>query len=382
MKIRSYTGPELEPLYARIQEELGPEAVVVHAQGEPGRRLIGGRSYRLLAIVSDGDAEAHAASGLASVSELRRLHGASEKRLSSMARQLESLREELRGIGAARPMQGGPCGMAGVPAASEWVPRFTESVRRALALPAAVVPSAELVQRAVAGVLNVCEDFPMQRPDGKPHTIVLVGPTGSGKTTTLAKMAAIACLERGLRVGLVTADTYRVAATDQLREYASLLGMELRVVFSAGEAAQTAAAFADRDVILVDTPGRNHHDGTCLRDMRSLLEPMGPATTLLLLPAVYGKGTMRDMLANYRVYRPDYLVVTKVDEAHSGGAVTVAAAETETPFAFLTDGQRVPEDIRVARRSDVARWLVLGREGLACCGANRAAAAQREEVFA
>ncbi len=193
-------------------------------------------------------------------------------------------------------------------------------------------------------LLKAEPDFPVSTKK-RPHVVVMVGPTGSGKTTTLAKLASRWSLDARLKVGLITTDTYRVAAVDQIKEYAALLGIELRVAFSAKAAAEAVKSMASRDVILVDTPGRSHLDAAGLTAIKGILQGMGAITVMLLVPATVDRRCATEILEKFGVLNPDYLVLSKADEASSYGLITTISSETDIPFAYLTDGQRVPRDI-------------------------------------
>ena len=200
----------------------------------------------------------------------------------------------------------------------------------------------------------MASDFKFQHPDRKPHVVVLVGPTGSGKTTTLAKLATIATMQHKLKVGLVTADTFRIAAVDQIREYAALLGADLRVVFSANEARNAVAALSHNDVIFVDTPGRTHFDEMGLASIQNVLRGMGAVTVMLTVPATLSRTDLPEMFAGFSRFQPDYLIVTKVDETRRPSIFTSLPFESDRRVAFVTDGQRVPQDIFAARPDRIA----------------------------
>src|SRR5205814_8215773 len=136
---------------------------------------------------------------------------------------------------------------------------------------AAMIPAEDQTQR------------PGQARDGRPLTIALIGPTGVGKTTTVAKLAATYKLRHGKRVGLVTTDTYRIAAVDQLRTYAEIIGLPLKVALSPTEMTTVCQGLSECDVILIDTAGRSQREAARLDELRQLLAAAKPHQTHLVL---------------------------------------------------------------------------------------------------
>lgn len=191
--------------------------------------------------------------------------------------------------------------------------------------------------------------------------VVAIGPTGAGKTTTLAKLAAHATLERGLQVALVAADTYRLAATAQLEAYAQVLGAELAVAYSAAEVAAHVERLRNQaDLVLVDTAGRSYRLPEVLREMARVVAAAAPDRVLLVLPAVLSPADAEGLARAVRGIGVTDLVVTKVDETVSPGALLVRAAAWGWPLALVGCGQRVPEDLLVATPEALSPWL--GRE--------------------
>ncbi|PZN13057.1 MAG: hypothetical protein DIU69_01615 [Bacillota bacterium] len=188
--------------------------------------------------------------------------------------------------------------------------------------------------------------------------VVAIGPTGAGKTTTLAKLAAHATLERGLRVALVAADTYRLAATAQLEAYAQVLGSELAVAYSAAE----VAAYVERlrsqaDLVLVDTAGRSYRLPEVVAEMARVVAAAAPDRVLLVLPAVLSPADAEDLARAVRGIGVTDLVVTKVDETVSPRALLERAATWGWPLALVGCGQRVPEDLVTATPEALSPWL-------------------------
>lgn len=361
MKIRRYKGHSLNKLYEAIQDELGPEAVVVSASRPSGLSalmppLLGGHPYELIAVVDDASSDRHMLGDAARSADIKKLSVLQERKWETVEDHLQELRKE---IGVALKGAGGSVSFApgGAPEfASDWDPLFLKTV---LSHGPTIFDAANRAacRQVVQGLLRVEEAFPVQAAR-RPHIVVLVGPTGSGKTTTLAKLAARWTLDRKLKVGLISTDTYRVAAVDQIKEYATLLGVELKIAFSASEAAQAARLFADKDVVLVDTPGRSHYDQAGLMGLRGVLQGMGAVTMLMTLPATTDRRNVADIVNNFQLLKLNYMVMTKIDETRHYDVLTAMASHAACPLAFLTDGQRVPQDIRAARLAELTAMLL------------------------
>lgn len=182
-----------------------------------------------------------------------------------------------------------------------------------------------------------------------PRIVACIGPTGVGKTTTLAKLAARAHLGEGRNVAIVTLDTFRVGAVEQMRRFADLMGLPFDV---AQDAAQFREALRDRaaDLVLVDTPSRSPSDDRALTRLIDCLGAGGnrAVDVLLALPASIRSGDAARLMKGFQRCEPTAVVLTKLDEtAHLGGALQ-ATIEGEYPIAYLCDGPRVPEDLRDA----------------------------------
>jgi len=190
-------------------------------------------------------------------------------------------------------------------------------------------------------------------------TIALLGPTGVGKTTTLAKLAAAYKLRHGRRVGLVTCDTYRIAAVEQLRTYANIIGLPVRVASTPQEMGGAIESLADYDVVLIDTPGRSQHDATRLEELRQFIDAADPDERHLVLSAAASEPVIERAAERFGQLGPDRLLITKLDEAVVYGPVVTAAARLSLPLGFVTTGQEVPDHIERANPDRLAR-LVLG----------------------
>lgn len=195
---------------------------------------------------------------------------------------------------------------------------------------------------------------------GRPRVVVLVGPTGVGKTTTIAKLAAIHKLGlAGLQaqdVRMITIDTFRIGAQQQIEKYAEIMRLPVSAVETAEDLRATIAMHRDTDLILVDTIGKSPRDAVRLAEMQQILEACGPSAEVYL--AISATTKTQDMADVFRQFEPfgyRAVVVTKTDETGRLGNVLSVLADKDKPVAWMTDGQRVPMDIE---RAHPLRFLI------------------------
>jgi flagellar biosynthesis protein FlhF len=199
--------------------------------------------------------------------------------------------------------------------------------------------------------------------EGAPAAVVLVGPTGVGKTTTVAKLAARVVCRLRRRCELITLDTYRIAAVEQLKTYAEIIGVGCHVAHNVAELDALARRFSKEATVLIDTAGRNPHDlaeemelGDYLRERRDLVK-------LLVLPATTQASDVQAAMRQFAIYGANRLVLTKLDETTRPGAALAAIADAHLPLVYLCAGQRVPEDFERATPLTLASHVV--RAGVA-----------------
>lgn len=192
----------------------------------------------------------------------------------------------------------------------------------------------------------------------EPAIIALVGPTGVGKTTTLAKIASDAAINRGLKVGLINIDNYKIAAFDQLATYAKILKTPFRSVSTSDDLRMAIQDFRSMDLILIDTTGRSQRDTESLKEMLDLLRSVPNIRTELVLAATTRNSELMDMGKRFSVFKPEGLVISKLDEALLFGGIYNVAHALKIPLAYFTTGQRVPEDIEEATLERVAALIL------------------------
>lgn len=196
----------------------------------------------------------------------------------------------------------------------------------------------------------------LKKTDGK-RVIILIGPTGVGKTTTLAKLAANFALLEEKSVSLITADTYRIAAIDQLRTFAQIINLPLDVVFSSFELKKAITSQSDKDVILVDTAGRSPLDEEKMNELAELLKGELGAEVHLVLSATTKTPDLKAIASRFKNAGYDYLILSKIDETVTYGPLIEFLLDEEKPLSYLTNGQNVPDDIIFASESDLVELI-------------------------
>jgi flagellar biosynthesis protein FlhF len=180
--------------------------------------------------------------------------------------------------------------------------------------------------------------------------LALVGPTGVGKTTTIAKLAAKFCLRHGNRhLALISADSYRIGAQEQLQNYGRILDVPVRSVTSPEELSSALHGFADKRLVLIDTAGMGQRDIKLTERLALLHQGNHPVKSLLTLSATTQRSALSHAIRSFGAINPVAVVLTKMDEGASLGGVLSALIEAKLPLAYTTDGQRVPEDLQIAR---------------------------------
>ncbi|MCK4690181.1 MAG: flagellar biosynthesis protein FlhF [Desulfuromonadales bacterium] len=202
---------------------------------------------------------------------------------------------------------------------------------------------------------------PLWQPGDSQRRISLIGPTGVGKTTTIAKLAAEAMTNSGARVALVTIDTYRIAAVEQLKVYGEIMGLPVEVVLSPEQLQEAFRRHRDKDLILIDTAGRSPRDTERIDELNEFLGRESQVENCLVLAAPTAERLQQKSLEAFSILPISRLIFTKLDETDRFGALINLPTRNNLPLAYLTNGQQVPEDLLPAEPAMVA-GLVMGGE--------------------
>jgi len=195
---------------------------------------------------------------------------------------------------------------------------------------------------------------------GQPKVVMLVGPTGVGKTTTIAKLAAQYALLQRCRVGLITIDTYRIAAVEQLRTYSQIIDVPIRVVYSSAELPAAVRELGDRELIFVDTAGRSQRNSMQIGELKACCERLKECEVHLVLSSTTKTSDLYDVVGRFSVLPLHRIIWTKLDESTAFGNMLNVAVKHPLPISYVTTGQRVPEDVEVADANKLAALVVGG----------------------
>ena len=198
----------------------------------------------------------------------------------------------------------------------------------------------------------------------RPHVAMFIGPTGVGKTTTIAKIATQFALREHRRVAVVTADTYRMAATDQIRRYGEIIGLPVHVADTPEDMEAVMARLAGWDLVLVDTAGRSPQNKEQILGMRGLVAAANPDEIHLVISLTTKYVDVMSIVARFGLVPVNRVILTKVDETrHYGLALNLSMKFPNFSVAYLTTGQEVPDDLESADPARLARLVLEGTEG-------------------
>ena len=374
MRSKTYRAKTMKEALTRVRRDLGGDALILSAREVRRRRLFGLGPRALVEVIATDTmpGEVEVTNRPAAVDQIASVRStAMHARVGEQLGRLHAMVETLSKSGRIDHL------LPELPSAL--VPTYSQLIE-------ADVPEV-LARRLVRHVAENLEPDQLDQPDsiraglsdavelcipvappiravvGTRRVIALVGPTGVGKTTTVAKLAANFKLAHGVRVGLITVDTYRIAAVEQLKTYAEIIDLPLAVVNDPVEMPRALDELGAVDIVFIDTAGRSPRDEVKIRELAEFLLQARPDEVHLVLSAVAGPRSLRSAVERFAMVQVDRLILTKLDEADSLGGVLAVLGLSSRPLSYLTTGQAVPDDIEPADRKRLAR-LILRQEDL------------------
>ncbi|MGB9498911.1 MAG: flagellar biosynthesis protein FlhF [Dissulfuribacterales bacterium] len=374
MKVKHFRGNNISKVMLEVKKELGQEAVILETRQLPGQ---GGSLVEIVAAIDYPDdhfvpglgvnrysnslaaanincrASAGQPAGFFASAGYRELH----QEVVLMKKMLNRLLET-----TGFPGEWDASGVLADLYQQLLVKGIHEEACRSLLdrvvaqLPAEKPASREMVIGCLAQ--QIIDDVPLLKVDQIGRLVTLVGPTGVGKTTTVAKLAAFFSRDRNEEIGLISVDTFRLGATAQIREYARRLEVPVRVVKSHAAMEQALEEFSSMDRVIIDTMGRSHHDEKGLQALQQILPANQEMTSLLVVPAGIQEDDLLDVLVQFRRFAYGALLFSKLDETTCHGILLRGCQLARLPLSFFTTGQLVPEDMEEASGERVASLLL------------------------
>jgi flagellar biosynthesis protein FlhF len=369
MRIKSYYSRTVEDAIAAARQELGPDAMLVNSRHAlPESRHLG--EYEVVFVSDAPTAPEGFEPGPAADAPMPPPLDRTSGDFSELKRELEAMRRALsRTAYAPMERRGAPpdvCDAYATLTASDIGPELARAIVDAAESRASAGRDRAAFESEVFVELQrrIQTEPLLGRGDSRPHIVALVGPPGAGKTTTLVKLAVNYGLVSRRPPLLLSIDTYRVAAAEQLRAYAAILGVAFRVVETPAALAQAIEENRGKELILIDTPGYGFGDLDAGVPLARFLSTRRDVDTQLVLPGSMKPGDMTRVIDAFESFAPQRLIFTKLDETGSFGPIVNESARTGKPVSFLGTGQRIPEDLETASPARLAE-LIMARRGAA-----------------
>lgn len=371
MKIKSYFVARVADAVEAARKELGPEAMLVETRKSPPESQDLG-AYEVVFAVGPEPRAAIAGPGGPALApaEMARL----STELGQMRRQLEAIRITMRsGLAAPRWLLPSSelADVFSTLVAAEVSGEVAQAVVDRLHAQSPALDDRSALDRALAAELEsrFTTDASLGKADAKPRVAALVGPPGSGKTTTLVKLAVTQGLAARRTVELVSLDNYRVGAAEQLRAFAAILGVGFQALETPSALEEALAGQRGKSLVLIDTPGYGLGETDSGAELAQMLRRHEEIDVHLVLSASMKPADLTRVVEAFEMFRPAKLLFTKLDETESFGPILCEAARTRKPLSFLGTGQRIPEELAPASAGLVIDLILRGQAAAECCAA-------------
>lgn len=355
MKIKKYIGQTTHEAMLKLKMELGPDAVVLNTKTIRHKGLFGYFKKPLIEITA-----AYEDKDLLK----KKIIDSYEDKLNSINEEIAELKNFIMNISINREEEN-----SFSPALKEFhnlmlkngvTPEVSISILKKLH------SEIDLENKDVNTINNIVKfslveilgtPKPITIPEGQ-KIIFFVGPTGVGKTTTLAKIAANFVVKNKYDIGLITSDTYRIAAVEQLKIYSDILQLPLEIAYNRDDMIKAIDHFKDKDIILVDTAGRNHNDLNQIEELKDIVNVVKAKEVFLLVSATTDFNKLKSLMEKYKFLDDYKLIITKIDEAEDYGNILNIKYITNRELSYFTTGQNVPDDIQLIDVEYIVKKLI------------------------
>jgi flagellar biosynthesis protein FlhF len=356
MDVKRYMADSMSAAMEAIGKDLGKDAVILSRRSVRRKGITGFFRRPMVEVMVAYDSSGGGASAPADQTR-RRERSAEAARIERLMEELAEIRDRVAGLDGEEqmlpPVRGTAEQLPADPLARQTLARLSDYdvdekiARRMVEQAWADAKEGEdrvgLVRREI--IRRLGKPSPITMEAGRRHVIMVAGPTGAGKTTTLMKLAGLCLCQPGVKVGLINTDTFRIGAYDQVRIYSEIMEVPLHTAYTLEEMERAFKAQEDRDVILIDTAGKNSWDENYQENLQGLIRAASPDELLLVLSVNTSRRAIREILGNYAFVGSFKLIITKLDEVTAWGNVLNILEAAQKPLAYVTVGQSVPDDI-------------------------------------
>lgn len=360
MKIRKYVGVTAHEAMLKLKRELGPDAVVLNTKTIRAKGILNYFKRPLVEITAAY--EEKDVLGRKSIDKY-------DDKLNNINQELIELKKAMNGLpvetlkdnGVPIMLEKFQNRMMNNGMESEIVDDILNKISEQINL---IDKDSDTIEEIIK--YNLMEYLGNPQPitiDGSQKIVFFIGPTGVGKTTTLAKIAASLVLEDNYKIGLITSDTYRVGAVDQLRIYSDILELPLEITYNKDDMYKAFDKFENKDIIFVDTAGRNHNNVEQIKELEDILNSTNTKEIYLLLSATIDKKVLQSLVKRYSFLEDFKLIITKIDEAEDYGNIFNIKYTTNRELSYYTTGQSVPDDIQIINKEFIAKKLIEENNG-------------------
>jgi len=347
MKVKKYVGDTIQDTIFKVKADLGSDAIILNTRkykkgGFLGLKIFGEKKVEVLAALEDDNSDVSNEKTLEEIDKLKNMLNNMERERKKEGSYEENLSPEIADIYNNLLEQGVKENIA-----QELIEDLKDDNEE--------INIDQLKNNIKSAIGNPA---PINRGQSL-KIIAFIGPTGVGKTTTIAKLAAKFALQEELKVGMVTADTYRIAAVQQLETYSDIMNIPLEVVYSEKELKEVInGKFEDFDLIFLDTAGSSWTDKMQLGRLKNFTDKDLVTETHLLISLNTKTEDINKILDNFSTLEPDKIILTKVDEASKYGDIINLRNKYNLPYSYITYGQDVPDDIVEADTNKLFEYLL------------------------